>query len=225
MKLIEALKKRIESYWLELQQHDRFNRSVLQGDADSEMLMHFLVNVRYLVQHTPIHLKRAMKLAEQDHKQDLKNFFEQKLKEEDGHDQWADADIEKLKQSLPKTPLKGSIDPSMKRLIAHIEETIDRDPYLYLAYIFFAEYLCVICGEELTHGLQNKCGYPPRSLTVIENHAELDQDHVHEWEETIASLIDEQFYSKQFLATLEKTIAIHREFYRSCGERQYDAAS
>lgn len=225
MKLSNAMKQRVEQYWDELKKEDYYNQAILSGSASPEMVSHFLVNVRYLVQHTPVHLKKAYDLSISRNLSRLAQFFQQKLEEEQGHDQWADADLAKLERRLKKPPVKTDIHYSMKKLIQHIENTINQDPHLYLAYIFFAEYLCVVCGPEMTSALQNQCGFPPQSLTVVENHAELDKDHVHEWEEVIEEIIDEKVYKSKFMSYLEETISLHKEFFASCGEGAIYAAS
>lgn len=113
----------------------------------------------------------------------------------------------------------------MLQLVRHIEKLIDKDPYLYLPYIYFAEYLCVLYGPKMAKALEENCGYLPRSMTIIENHAELDKDHVDGWEETIQKIVDEKVYTQPFLAVLDETIHIHKTFFLSCAVRRIHAAS
>jgi len=217
MYLVTRLKQRIEAYWECLQLTEPFFLALHNGRLSPEMLHRFLVDVLYLVQHTPIHLNKAITHTERLGRQDLKLFFQQKLREEQDHDKWAENDIAKL--NIPPTPQNPPPTASLaiQHLVRYIESLIEQDPYLYLPYIFFAEYLCVICGPEMTQKLEQKCSFPAGSITIIENHSELDQSHIEEWEKVVSNLVDEQIYSQRFLQTIDQTIAIHRNFLRNCG--------
>jgi hypothetical protein len=225
MNMIQTFKDRINHYWADLKVHDAYNRMILEGTATPEMVSKFLVNIYYLVEHTPIHLGKAIKVAEDRGFDELAAFYRLKLKEEQGHDKWAEADFEKINKNRGNQLHDQSIDPTMKVYVEFIEDIIDQDPHLYLAYIFFAEYLCVICGPEMVDGLEQKCGFPAKSMTIIENHAELDKDHVNEWQETIASLVDLNTYEAKFLTVLDQTIQLHRDFFSSIKKGQLDGAA
>ncbi|HYX34570.1 MAG TPA: iron-containing redox enzyme family protein [Oligoflexus sp.] len=223
MSLADLLKKRVELYWAHLKTNDPFNRALLNGTATQAMANHFLVNVRYLVQQTPIHLRKATAKAEKNGEEKLAKFFKLKCREEQGHDRWADSDIAKVNQRRI-IESNSEIDPSMKGLVKHIESIIDYDPVHYLAYIFFAEYLCVVAGFEMAEAWEKKCGFPPNSMSVISNHAELDQHHVHEWVDITRDLLDEDKYKAPLLETVEETIKVHQQFYQSCWQGKSHAA-
>lgn len=225
MSLVDQFKKRVEQYWDHLKLHDPYNRAILDGTATQEMVTHFLTNIRYLVQHTPIHLNQAIQEAEQRDQKKLAEFFRHKYEEERDHDKWADSDIAQLNQKWPQPHLNLAIDPTMLNLVKHIENTISEDPYLYLGYIFFAEYLCVVGGPEMIEGLEKKCGFPPQSMTIVANHAELDKEHVDEWIQITRDLVDEAKYEKALLESLEKTIKIHQEFFQSCRSKNIKCGS
>jgi len=225
MDLVNDMKARVETYWSHLKANEPYNKAIMEGRATQSMVTHFLVNIHYLIQHTPIHLDLAIREADKRKLTKLKAFFQNKKREEVGHDKWAENDLAIINQKHILQSQGNSIDPSMKQLIAHIETIITTDPYLYLSYIFFAEYLCVICGPETTEGLEKKCGFPPKSMTVVENHAELDKDHVHEWEGVMKEIVDANIYRPLFFANLEKTIVYHQQFYTSCAESKAHAAA
>lgn len=225
MRLIQEMRRSIESYWDHLQTADPYNRSILEGTLQPEMLSHFLVNVHVLVQHTPIHLRLAEKICAEKGLDDLGSYYQLKFVEESGHDKWAEADMIRLKKQKKNVTIVGTTDKSMKDFLLHIEGLIRKDPYLYLPYIFFAEYLTVLYGPKMNKALIENCGYLPHSMTVIENHAELDKEHVNEWEDVIAEIVDEELYREPFLAVLSETIRLHKEFFLSCAERRLHAAS
>lgn len=216
MRLVDQIKHEVEAYRDYLLTDDPFLSAVSQGKATPLLLKHFIENVRYLVEHTPKHLLRATKLADKQGNPALAEFFRHKLDEEAGHDKWAEDDL-KIVEAMSAEPLPDvSIDPKMESLLEHIEATIDSDPTCYLAYILFTEYLAVLVGPELTRGLEEKCGFPKKSLTVIENHAELDKEHVSEWEHVYQNFVDESRYATPFLETVERSIRIHRQFMANC---------
>lgn len=223
MKLIDQLKRRVESYRDYIVNEDPFNRAILDGRAEAEAIERFLINVHYLVKHTPVHLKLAAQVSQDDPR--LNAYFKEKFLEEQGHDQWALDDLAKLSSKLKEPQRPPEVAPAMFDFVLNIESIIRKDPYLYLPYIFFAEYLVVIYGPQMTQALAVKNGYGSESLTVIENHAELDQDHVHEWEEIIASIVDEQRYTKAFLEVMDETIRLHKLFFIACaGKVRHEAA-
>ncbi len=225
MQLVNELKARVEQYWKHLRINEPYNKAILEGRATPEMVTRFLVNVHYLIQHTPIHLDLAIRESEKRKLSKLKAFFENKKREEVGHDKWAEDDLAVVNKKRQLKTQDATVDPTMKHLISHIELIIATDPYLYLSYIFFAEYLCVICGPETTEALETKCGFPPKSMTVVENHAELDKDHVHEWEAIMKDIVDEKVYRPLFFANIEKTIILHEKFYTSCTKDKVNAAA
>lgn len=224
MTLVASMKKNVEGYWDYLKSEDPYNCAILDGKATPEMVTRFLVDVHYLVEHTPIHLARAAKVAKKRGAHELQAYFKHKSGEEAGHDKWAEDDLATVRRAM-NAPKTANVSSEMQHLVKHIEATIDADPFLYLSYIFFAEYLCVIYGPVMTQALEQKCGFPSHSMTVVENHAVLDQDHVHEWETVIPSLVDEAEYEARFLESLQKTIALHKKFFLACAKGQLHAAA
>ncbi len=216
MTLIQDLKKRIQNYRDYVRTQDPFNLSVLDGSATAESISDFLVNIHYLVNRTPVHLKLASHVSQKN--PDLHAFYENKIPEEQGHDQWALDDLQKVSKKLSDKTFHPAVTDEMKEFVKHIENTIRRDPYLYLPYIFFAEYFTVIYGPEFNRGIL-KCGHEQNSMTVITNHAELDKEHVSEWEQAILDLVDEKIYKDQYLNVVDKTIALHKKFFLSLAPR------
>ena len=113
----------------------------------------------------------------------------------------------------------------MVRFVKHIESLIDKDPYLYLAYIFHAEYFCVLCGPDMIQSLEEKCGYPENSMTIVGNHSELDKEHIVEWEEIIETLVDAKTYQQPFIDVIKRTTALHGAFLANCAGVKLDVAS
>lgn len=224
--LIQEMKRKVEAYWASMKEQSPFQQALSKGSLTPQWVQGFLVNVHYLVQHTPAHLHLAILMAEHRNETALRDFFVVKYEEELGHDEWAKADLSKLKVQLPQDFSTAEIDPAMIQLVNSIESLIERDPFLYLPYIFFAEYLCVIAGPEMSTNIVEKCGYPPGSLSIVENHAELDIEHVDEWEEVIHDLVDTDQYAATFMTVLDECMAHHKRYFWTCGlgEQHHDAA-
>src|SRR4029078_4112899 len=104
----------------------------------------------------------------------LGTHFESRRHEEQGHDTWAEQDLEKV---APKAPPAGVL-PSMVALVGWNARQIDADPTVYLAYILLAEYLTVIIGPQWLRVLADHCRIQPEATSVVANHVERDRGPV-----------------------------------------------
>jgi hypothetical protein len=68
----------------------------------------------------------------------------------------------------------------MKAIVDANTDGIERDPFYYLAYAFFAEYFMITTGPEWLCALAEGCGIHESLVTAIAKHVELDKDHVDE---------------------------------------------
>jgi len=177
----------------------------------AEMVGSYLASVQVLLAHTPVHLRYARDRAEGLGLSRLVAFFNEKMQEEQGHDQWAAGDRERLAASFGNIARQEPL-PAIRRVIESTERAIERSPYEYLAYILFAEYLTVILGPEWVQSLVT-CGVPREALTAITNHAELDQDHVVEDCRVIDALIEDASLLESLRGTLQTTMARFSEFF------------
>jgi hypothetical protein len=101
---------------------------------------------------------------------------------------------------------------SIRDLVTFLATTIDRDPVLYLSYILFAEYLIVLLGPEWLRMLEERCGIPRSSMTVIGNHIELDREHVEEALDQIDALVSDPHKLPSMRAVLLETFAYFDRF-------------
>lgn len=187
--IADALRVEIERYAAQVRGSNPLLQSAKRGELTREHVVRYLVNVHHLVSHTPIHLVRARERARALGDERLAVHFETRFAEEVGHDAWAERDIASLVRINAPSMTDANVSSSMKALLRYIEEIIDRDPSLYLSYILLAEYLIVLLGPEFLSELETNCGIPRSSMTVIANHAELDQDHTEEAFENIDDLV------------------------------------
>lgn len=223
MTIIEQLKVKVKDYRNYIKTADSFNMSVLNGTATAETIADFLINIHYLVNHTPKHIKLACELTK-DYPE-LNNFFKEKFVKEQGHYEWAMENLKKVNKRIDDETFDPQITSSMRNFVSNIETIIRRDPYLYFPYIFFAEYLTVIYGPEFNEALVHKCGFEPESMNVITNHAELDQEHVNDWAKVIESIVDEDKCRELFNQVIDKTISLHKDFYLSLVNEQVSKVS
>lgn len=206
-----ALKQEIESYVPTMRNENPLFVRASNGTLRKQHLVHYLGSVRFLIDHTMIHLARAAQRARDVGDERLASHFEHKAIEEIGHEQWARQDLHRL-QGQGDGPLPV---PAMIELVLSIEQTIDRDPVLHLAYMLFAEYFVTLLGPEWLSLLEERCGIPRESVSVIGKHAELDREHAQEAFELIDALVGDPHKLEAMRAVVSNTISL---FGRFCAE-------
>lgn len=187
MNLAEILMKEIEVFWADVKGRHPLFKTILENKTDPSTIALFIANIEYLVVHTPIHLRKAKKVAENREQKDLAAYLQIKIDEEEGHDVWAKDDLKRLRQKGASDVSRYAL-PTMEKLIQKLDEMIERDPYEYLAYILYAEYFTVISADECFSSLTSKSDIHPDDVTVISKHAELDKEHVSEFKDTFVTL-------------------------------------
>jgi hypothetical protein len=177
--LSHALKADIDGYANDLRRSSRLLALARAGALSPTMVGRYYAGIAHLLSHTSSHLTLARELAIQHDARDLAAYFEQKLREEAGHETWAEADLEKL-DAIFGAPVSRVPPAGAKALAETIEAAIRTAPYLYLAYILLSECMTVNLGPEWVEALQAACGIPREAQTVNTRHIELDRRHVAE---------------------------------------------
>jgi hypothetical protein len=184
------------------------------GRLTKTMVMRYIANVTHLTRQTPAHLKRARDRSRALGDSSLAAHFAQKMGEEVGHAEWGDADLECLRR-LVVSPSTPELTPSIRMLVSYIEQTIDQDPACYLTYIAFAEYVTVLLGPELLRHIEERCGVSRSSMTVVDNHVELDRAHAEEG----FAVIDDLVADPRKISALRRTLGeVFAFFDRFCEE-------
>ncbi len=209
----DALRARIETYAASSKERNALFTSAAKGTMTAEHVTLYLANVRALVAHTPLHLARAREAATIRKDYALAAHYDERIREEDGHEAWAVEDLAKVSQRAKNG--RTDVLPSMRGMLEYIESVIDEDPTLYLAYIMFAEYLIVLVGPDWLDVLEERCGIPRSAMTVIAKHAELDKTHVQEALDKIDDLVAAPEKLPALRRVLEGSIA---QFDRFCEE-------
>lgn len=184
--IADALRAEIETFAKTRIRENLLFRMAEEGTVDVPCIRAYLTNIHYLLRQTPICLVRARKRALAAGDMPLAEHFKAKLEEEAGHFRWAEDDLASLPSIAEATP---GVLASMQRNVDYVVRTIDDEPALYLAYILFTEYFTVVVGPEWLRLLEDRCGIPRTSMTAIDKHIELDQDHVEEALESIDDLV------------------------------------
>lgn len=189
MTLSETLRTDIERFAIEMERDNALYLGAMEGRITPAIMARYLHNVRHLVANTPYFLERARDRANAAGNEDLAAFFTEKWAEEQGHDGWAHADLKRLERRFGEQCALEHVEPSLLALLRFLEEEIDRDPALYVAYILFAEYHVVLMGPKWIDALREHCDIPPNMITIIGNHAELDKEHTAEGFDAVDRLI------------------------------------
>ena len=208
---ISILQKTVANYaryWLK---HNPLAIQAKNGKLSIPEYRRFLGNIHYLIGHTSYHLKLAEKSARDKNELGLADFFVNKQGEEIGHDQWALQDIKKLEQHF-KLKAPQIFNNDARQLLSYIEACIDKNPFDYMTYIFFAEYATVLIVPEWVAALTKKCEIPSTCLTVFTRHADLDKEHVQQDLHLMANYFPDKYQQSTITNTLTEIMALHFDF-------------
>jgi hypothetical protein len=202
--IANALREDIESYSVRAKSNPLYVK-VASGNLDANAVAKYLSSVLCLLRHTPEYLVRARARALERGMRGLASYFSEKLKEEKGHDAWAESDLASVGDSFGATA-PADLSPALRSLLDYLADTIDEDPTLYLAYILFAEYFTVLEAPEWLTLLEERCGIPKAFMSAVANHAELDKDHVAEGLDAIDALVTDPAYLVPMRQALHESI-------------------
>lgn len=168
----------IEDYAERLRRHPLMLR-IAAGRFSHADLARFLRGVLFMIEHVQVHPRLAGALARARGEYQLADYFEHKYLEENGHDQWVRQDLDTLaregSQADGDAPRRSTTE-----LMEFVRSSIEAEPKSYLAYILFLEYLTVLVGPDFLRGLEERCGIPRSSVSVVARHVDLDEHHVAE---------------------------------------------
>jgi hypothetical protein len=150
-----------------------------EGTLTQSMVTRYIANVTYMIRLTAGHLRAARDGARAVGDETLAAHYEHKLEEEIGHDVWGEADLVSL-EKVSMGPANVQPTPSIERLGTYLTDAIAEDPALYLCYLALTEYITALLGPELLSLIEKGTGVPRSSMTVIDNHIELDREHSEE---------------------------------------------
>ena len=190
-----------------------------EGTVTPEIIGRYVTNVTHLVAQTQRHLNRAAEASAARGLNRLADWFNEKVHEEAGHDQWGEEDKQELSRRFAVTASPRLL-ASTRALVGYISETIDYDPNLYLIYMLLAESGAVRVGPVFIRDLELRCGIPHSVVSILGNHAELDREHVQEDLAVIEDLLsdDDGIDDTEVFSTLRKSMELidgmHADVFR-----------
>lgn len=218
MSIYDKVTKRTREFHQHLKANNPFYKHVYAGSLTVDQLEMYLFNIKHSLKSTIPQCATGAKGSRKIGLEKLSKFFLHKIKEETGHDQWADEDLQKIASELTSHQESHKLLPEMQALIAFNNSLVKQDPRLYLIYMLFAEYFTVIAGPEFMEALEAKCHIPRSMISVVTKHAELDKDHVHEWEQTVRDCgVDLTIMEHQVDATLQTIMDKYFAFCATVG--------
>jgi hypothetical protein len=183
------------------------------GSLTHRQFLDYLNNLMYFFHHSVIHLDIARTRAKQIGNEAIVPFLEEKIREERGHDQWARDDLRRSGSAQEGFDL-GRVAPGTHRILAYSVDLIGEDPELFLAYMFFHEYITVVGGPELLADLDARCGIPVEHVTAVARHVKLDRHHVEEDLAEITAVLERSPQKAPLLRrTIDDTAAHADAFY------------
>jgi hypothetical protein len=211
--IADALRLDIEAHAQRARMSNPLQRRAAAGELSLAAVEHYVVTLRYMVANSVPNLARARDHARSLRLDALAAYYDEKLREEAGHEAWADHDLRVLGRCDDRRSRKAA--PSAVRLNEFLCRTIDRDPLHYLAYVFWAEYFTTLVGGELVRLLVENCDVPRDALTCLAKHVELDKDHTEENLEALDALVENPRTLEPLREVLSESMAL---FDRICDE-------
>jgi hypothetical protein len=205
----DLLRARVDQYVTELR-----SSTILQqanaGALRPSAIASYIEGLRYLTKETVRLLRLAAEQAGQTGDAELGAHYQKKVREEVGHDRWAENDLRKLAStfSLREAPRSSR---ALSELTSRLQTLIEERPVTYLGYLLLVERMTVLLGPEWLTSLDQACGVPSDHLTVVRNHVELDQEHVDDGLEEIDRLAKDGDL-ESMLATIEESTQLLSAF-------------
>lgn len=203
--IADALKSEIDRYAAEMVHRNAMFVGAAQGRLSPEKAGFYLFNLRHVLEMSPVHLERARVRALALGDDRLAEHYATKRAEELGHHRWAESDLRSLYEELGIARV-GACSPALLGLLRHLEETIDRDPALYLAHVLFSEYLVTLMGPAWLALIEERCAIPARMFSAVSRHADLDKEHAADGLDAIDRLVPDPAQLGPMRALLRRVI-------------------
>lgn len=188
-----------------LQSEHPLMQAARRGGVAPKTVASYLAGVKYLLDHTTVHLETAASFALQNEWPEIAEFFKHKQREEEGHSRWAESDLEQMGRVFGVTG--AGVPDSMVKMVEFIGEMVRDRPAHYLGYILFAEQSMVQAGAVWAKALEDYCGIPGSALTAVTKHVELDQFHVADGRDEINRLLRDATETAPFVDTLREAMS------------------
>ncbi|HKP59091.1 MAG TPA: hypothetical protein VJV78_20355 [Polyangiales bacterium] len=217
MSRVMVLREMIERSANELRQTSALAMLVKQGKITPRAIALYLESLRYLFSQSPEIIRAAAQRSDALGRTNLGDYFRNKLSEEQGHDNWATADLARLPASIT-----AGVRPAhaIVQLVELQRAMIARDPMCYAAYGLWAEYLTALLGAEWLAALA-AFGYSREQLSAVANHLDADREHAARGFEEIDGLWQAEPSTTVVFEGVEEAARLFRGFCDEiCAEAQ-----
>lgn len=176
--LSSQLIKKIDATYEQVLKNLSFLVMTRQGQLTKKQLITFLYATYYFARRTENDCMKARVLASRKGLAQLGSFYLSKIAEERGHYMWAIEDLNK--QGVSESDMHSiGLTHAQVDFFLCIDAGMQEHPALYLIYQLMAEQLNAKASPEWLEDLE-QCGIDRSEVTMMENHAGLDGEHVNE---------------------------------------------
>lgn len=190
MNLIQKLNQTTDGLLRDLAA-EPFAARLLAGSVSIDEYASFLEQTYLYVRHTrPLLRRAARRLSEEVGRPDLKELFERKAGEEDGHEEWALADLRAIGRPADESR-RASPTPAVSAYIAWNSFTVEHgSPIAFLGTAYVLEALSAARAAETVKNLVAYSGIPniERAVVFLRGHADADTDHIEQLGRNLTAL-------------------------------------
>jgi pyrroloquinoline quinone (PQQ) biosynthesis protein C len=170
---------------------------LLEGEADSDLYVGFLIQTYHYVKFTPASLRLAaerLKGHSNPFYESLRERFSEHEAEEEGHDQWVLNDLMSLGQN-PDIVQRISPCDAIDAYNAYSKFVVrSSNAVAILGQAFMLEGISQRYGTPMARNLSEKSGIPNarNAVSFLAGHGDADQEHMAELRRVIHSISDER---------------------------------
>lgn len=197
--LASTLKAAIDA-WGETQTNNLLMRLARAGSLTPRAVALYLTSLQALFVQSQLNLRLAHERTAAEGQVRFARYFQGKVREERGHEQWAADDLQKLPTHVAQGLAPA---PAIAHLAQLQRELLDQHPMCFIVYIVWAEYLTVLLGDAWLDALA-LCGHERGALTAVAKHIDADRAHAAHGLETLDELWGGEPGVEQLLACLTR---------------------
>ncbi len=209
-----SVKLRIEELSEEMWKKNPFFEVARTSKLPPSSLRKYLSGLEMLFKASYRNLSLAADKASANGDEELARFFSAKRDEELGHDQWARDDLKFV--SAPEKGSMPKVQPESAQFICDFGHYLaDLDPFYYLGYVSFAEYMTTYLGPRFLE-CTSENGLDKSKISALSNHVVLDVGHAEENFELIESRFQDPAVRDRFNSVVQQSSILLSAFFEEC---------
>ena len=211
---IKTVKSQIEELSEEMWRKNPFFEVARTIQIPPSSLKRYLAGLEMLFKASYKNLSLAAETAAKNGDEELARFFRAKRDEELGHDQWARDDLRST--STKEGPQGPAIAPESAQFICDFGSYLaDLDPFYYLGYVSFSEYMTTYLGPRFLD-CTSRLGLEPKRISALSNHVVLDVGHAEENFELIEKRFQDPAVRDRFDSVVRQSSILLSAFFEEC---------